>query len=168
MPLIGGSGSGAKMDVVVGTGGSIINFNIANRGTGYEIGDNLSLHGLPVQVGIGTSAFNITVKTRYQDKFSGYTFGELIELDDFSQFFNGFKRTFLLTRTKEEKEYFSIVAKEGSGIILENNLLVFVNDILQKQELIINLKEELDLNLQKHQKQEVDLNCISIKDLKMM
>ena len=132
MPLIGGSGSGAKMDVVVGTGGSIINFNIANRGTGYEIGDNLSLHGLPVQVGIGTSAFNITVKTRYQDKFSGYTFGELIELDDFSQFFNGFKRTFLLTRTKEEKEYFSIVAKEGSGIILENNLLVFVNDILQK------------------------------------
>ena len=132
MPLIGGSGSGAKMDVVVGTGGSIIDFNIADRGTGYEIGDNLSLHGLPVQVGIGTSAFNITVKSRYQDKFSGFTFGELIEIDDFSQFFNGFKRTFLLTRTKEEKEYFSIVAKEGSGIILQNNLLVFVNDILQK------------------------------------
>ena len=132
IPLIGGNGSGAKMDVVVGTGGSIINFSIADRGIGYEIGDNLSLHGLPVQVGIGTSAFNITVRTRYQDKFSGYTFGELIELDDFSRFFNGFKRAFFLTRTKEEKEYFSIIAKEGSGIILENNLLVFVNDILQK------------------------------------
>ena len=132
IPLIGGNGSGAKMDVVVGTGGSVINFNIADRGTGYEIGDNLVLHGLPVQVGIGTSAFNITVRTRYQDKFSGFTFGELIELDDFSQYFNGFRRTFLLTRSNPDKEYFSIVAKDGSGIVLQNNLLVFVNDILQK------------------------------------
>ena len=132
IPLIGGSGSGAKMDVVVGTGGSVIDFNIADRGTGYEIGDNLVLHGLPVQVGIGTSAFNITVRTRYQDKFSGFTFGELIELDDFSQYFNGFRRSFLLTRSNPDKEYFSIVAQEGSGIILANNLLVFVNDILQK------------------------------------
>ena len=132
IPLIGGNGSGAKMDVVVGTGGSVIDFSIADRGTGYEIGDNLVLHGLPVQVGIGTSAFNITVKSRYQDKFSGFTFGELIELDDFSSFFNGFRRSFLLTRTITNKEYFSIVAAEGSGIILANNLLVFVNDILQK------------------------------------
>ena len=43
-----------------------------------------------------------------------------------------FRRSFLLTRTITNKEYFSIVAKEGSGIILQNNLLVFVNDILQK------------------------------------
>ena len=132
IPLLGGNGSGAKMDVVVGTGGSVIDFNIADRGTGYEIGDNLVLHGLPVQVGVSTIAFNITVKSRYQDKFSGFTFGELIELDDFSQYFNGFRRSFLLTRTITNKEYFSIVAKEGSGIILQNNLLVFVNDILQK------------------------------------
>ena len=132
IPLLGGNGSGAKMDVVVGTGGSVIDFSIADRGTGYDIGDNLVLHGLPVQVGVSTIAFNITVRTRYQDKFSGFTFGELIELDDFSQYFNGFRRSFLLTRTITNKEYFSIVAKEGSGIILQNNLLVFVNDILQK------------------------------------
>ncbi len=62
IPLSGGSGSGAKMDVVVGTGGSIISFDMSDRGIGYEIGDNLQLTTLPFQVGIGTSAFNITVK----------------------------------------------------------------------------------------------------------
>ena len=55
IPLSGGSGSGAKMDVVVGTGGSIISFDISDRGIGYEIGDNLQLTTLPFQVGIGTS-----------------------------------------------------------------------------------------------------------------
>ena len=52
IPLDGGSGSGAKMDVVVGTGGSIISFDMSDRGTGYEIGDNLQLTTLPFQVGI--------------------------------------------------------------------------------------------------------------------
>ena len=131
IPLYGGSGSGAKMDVVVGTGGSIIDFEISDRGIGYEIGDNLELYGLP-NVGIGTSAFNITVKNRYQDKFAAWSFGNFIELDDFSSYFNGFRKSFLLTRTITNKEYYSIVAKEESGITLQNNLLVFLNDVLQK------------------------------------
>ena len=41
----------------VGTGGSVISFDINNRGIGYEVGDELILSGLPVQAGIGTSAF---------------------------------------------------------------------------------------------------------------
>ncbi|MEC8551312.1 MAG: hypothetical protein VXY93_12520, partial [Pseudomonadota bacterium] len=32
IPLFGGSGSGATMDVVVGTGGSIVSFDMSNRG----------------------------------------------------------------------------------------------------------------------------------------
>ena len=88
IPLDGGSGSGAKMDVVVGTGGSIISFDMADRGIGYEIGDNLQLTTLPFQVGIGTSVFNITVKNKFQDKFAGWCFGQLLELDDFSAQFN--------------------------------------------------------------------------------
>ena len=80
IPLTGGNGSGASIDVVVGTGGSIISFDMANRGIGYEIGDNLQLSTIPFQVGIGTSAFNITVKNKYQDKFSGWCFGQLLEL----------------------------------------------------------------------------------------
>ena len=65
---------------------------MANRGIGYEIGDNLQLSTIPFQVGIGTSAFNITVKNKYQDKFSGWCFGQLLELDDFSSQFNGFRK----------------------------------------------------------------------------
>ena len=131
IPLTGGSGSGASIDVVVGTGGSIISFDMANRGFGYEIGDNLELSTIPFQVGIGTSAFNITVKNRYQDKFAGWCFGQLLELDDFSIQFNGFRKSFLITRTTTSKEYYSIVAQKGSGIILQNNLLIFINDVLQ-------------------------------------
>ena len=131
IPLTGGNGSGASIDVVVGTGGSIISFDMANRGFGYEIGDNLELSTIPFQVGIGTSAFNITVKNKYQDKFAGWCFGQLLELDDFSIQFNGFRKSFLITRTTTSKEYYSIVAQKGSGIILQNNLLIFINDILQ-------------------------------------
>ena len=132
IPLDGGNGSGAKIDVVVGTGGSIVSFDMADRGIGYEIGDNLQLTTLPFQVGIGTSVFNITVKNKFQDKFAGWCFGQLLELDDFSAQFNGFRKSFLITRTVTNKEYYSIVAQKGSGIILQNNLLIFINDILQK------------------------------------
>ena len=53
--MTGGSGLGAKMDVVVGTGGSVIDFKIADRGIGYKVGDVLSLEGLPFNpVGVGS------------------------------------------------------------------------------------------------------------------
>ena len=132
LQLTGGTGVGASMDVVVGTGGSIISFNLSNRGTGYEEGDVLTLSGLPFQTGIATAHFTATVSNKYQDKFSGWTFGQLLELDDFSNQFNGAKTQFLLTRTEINKEFYSIVAAQGSGVILQNNLLVFINDVLQE------------------------------------
>ena len=104
---------------------------MSDRGIGYEIGDNLQLSTIPFQVGAATSAFNITIRNKYHDKFAGWCFGQLLELDDFSIQFNGFRKTFLITRTEIIKEYYSIVAKKGSGIILQNNLLIFINDILQ-------------------------------------
>ena len=125
-------GSGAKIDVVVGTGGSIVSFDMVNRGIGYEIGDVLELNALPFQVGAATTTFKVTVKNKFQDKFAGWGFGQLLELDDFSFQFNGFRKSFLITRTETNKEYYSIVAQEGSGIILQNNLLIFINDVLQK------------------------------------
>jgi hypothetical protein len=131
LPLTGGSGSNATMDVVVGTGGSVLSFAINNRGIGYEVGENLVLSGLPVQTGIGTSAFNITIENEYKDKFASWNFGKFLEMDDFSNLFNGFKKTFLITRTTASKEYYSIDKKAGSGIVLANNLLIFLNDVLQ-------------------------------------
>ena len=134
LPLTGGNGTGAKMNVVVGTGGSIISFDLQDRGYGYNIGDVLTLSGIPFRTGIGTSSFKITVKNKYQSKFSGWTFGQLLELDDFSNLFNSSRRSFLLTRTIVTKEYYSINAQKDSGIILKNNLLIFLNDVLQKPE----------------------------------
>ncbi|MEC8551628.1 MAG: hypothetical protein VXY93_14120, partial [Pseudomonadota bacterium] len=138
LPLtyVGGSptqtGSGAEIDVVVGTGGSVISFDMANRGIGYEIGDVLELTSIPFQTGTATTTFKITVKNKFQDKFAGWCFGQLIELDSFAPQFNGFRKTFLITRSLQTTEYYSVVAKEGSGIILQNNFLIFVNDVLQK------------------------------------
>tara|TARA_B100001287_G_scaffold62682_1_gene50868 strand:- start:17185 stop:27846 length:10662 start_codon:yes stop_codon:yes gene_type:complete len=133
LTLTGGTGSGAEMDVVVGTGGSIISFSMSKRGIGYKEGDVLELSGLPFDpVGIGSTNMLVTVDNKFQDKFSGWAFGQLLELDDFSIGFNGAKTNFLITRTETTKEFYSIVAKEGSGIILQNNFLIFMNDVLQK------------------------------------
>ena len=132
LPLIGGDGSGATMDVVVGTGGSAISYSLSNPGIGYSINDELELAEVPYTAGITTSPFKITVLNRHQDKFSGRTFGQLLELDDFSKYFNGFRRTFLITRTSPNKEYYSINARDGAGIVLANNLLIFINDVLQQ------------------------------------
>ena len=120
------------MDVTVGTGGSVINFELANPGYGYSTGDVLSLDPVPYKSGVTTSPFTITVDNRHQDKFSGWNFGKLLELDDLSYLFNGFRRSFLITRTVTNREYFSIIAKEGSGIVLANNLMIWINDVLQK------------------------------------
>ena len=133
VPLTGGNGSGATMDVVIGVGGSAIQYSLNNPGVGYDVNDVLSLDPVPYSVGAGaTSPFQITVKNRHQDKFSGWSFGQLFELDDFSNLFNGFRKSFLITRTVVDKEYYSIIKREGSGIVLANNLLIFINDILQK------------------------------------
>ena len=129
LPLSGGVGAGASMDVVVGTGGSIIDFKMSSRGIGYEEGDVLTLTGLP---GTPVVNFTVTVVNKYQDKFSGWAFGQLIELDDFSNQFNDVKTQFLITRTEINREFYSIVAEQGSGIILQNNLLIFLNDVLQR------------------------------------
>ena len=133
MPLTGGSGSGATLDVAVGVGGSILNYELADNGIGYEIDDVLELSGMQFQsVGVSTFPLRVTVASKYQDKFAGWTFGELLELDDFSNEFNGIRKDFYLTRTILNKEFYSIVAEAGSGIILQNNMLLFINDVLQK------------------------------------
>ena len=133
LPLTGGTGSGAAMNVVVGTGGSVISFDMTKRGIGYSIGDVLTLDQLEYNAGVSTLPFTVTVNSKFQDKFSGWTFGQLLELDDFSNLFNGFRKSFLFTRTTDSgKEFYSIVARAGSGVILPNNLFIFINDVLQR------------------------------------
>jgi hypothetical protein len=46
--LVGGSGSGAKVDVTVGAGASVITkIAISNSGSGYAVGDSLSIVNFP-------------------------------------------------------------------------------------------------------------------------
>ena len=105
---------------------------MTKRGIGYEVGDVLALNQLEYNAGVSTSPFTVTIKSKFQDKFSGWVFGQLIELDDFSAQFNGFRKSFLFTRTIDNTEFYSIAAREGSGVVLPNNLFIFVNDVLQR------------------------------------
>ncbi len=130
--LIGGSGSGAKVSVQVGAGRSVILFNIVNRGYGYNPNDVLTITGVPVVTGIGTSAFTLTVSSVITNEFSGWSFGLLDRLDNISQSFNGVRKTFGLTKTVITSNPYSIDAGAGSGIDVANNLLIFINDILQQ------------------------------------
>ena len=54
LALSGGTGSGAALDVVVGTGGGVISFDMVDPGLGYSIGDVLSLDQLPYNPGVST------------------------------------------------------------------------------------------------------------------
>jgi hypothetical protein len=127
--LTGGFGTGAKVDIIVGAGGSVINFTIIDRGIGYKQNDVLSLH--PAVVSLGTTA-TFTIRSTYSDKFSGWSFGKLTQIDDFSNKFDGFRKQFLLTKTIGLiPEPFSI-EKSDSVTDVQSNLLVFINDILQQ------------------------------------
>ena len=70
----------------------------------------------------------MTIDRVFQSKFSGWNVGEFIVLDKIEQFFNGARRLFPLSVNGESISFF---AKANSGINLQSNLLVFVNDILQ-------------------------------------
>ena len=80
-------------------------------------------------VGVGSyRQFELTIDRVFQSKFSGWNVGEFIVLDEIDQFFNGVRRLFPLSVNGESISFF---AKANSGINLQSNLLVFVNDILQ-------------------------------------
>jgi len=131
IPLLGGSGSGAKLNIIVGSGGSVTQFEFSNRGIGYKIGDNLTINKIPTVVGIATSGFTLTITSTVNDKFYGWHFGNLTLLDDISSQFNGRSKSFLLTRTDFITERYNISALPGSGIDVENNLIIILNDVIQ-------------------------------------
>ncbi len=80
-------------------------------------------------VGVGSySSFELEVVNTFQSKFSGWNVGEFIVLDKIDPFFNGQRRLFPLSVNNESISFF---ARSNSGINLESNLLVFINDILQ-------------------------------------
>jgi hypothetical protein len=128
-----GIGTGAKVNIVVGQGSSVIDFEITNLGYGYGQGDILTI-GIGGTVGIPTDSsssyeeFKISIDKTYSDSFSGWSIGNLLVLDPIESLFDGKTVSFPLSINNQQK---TIRAKTGSLIDVQATLLVFINDILQ-------------------------------------
>ena len=129
-----GVGTQSTIDIVVGNGNNIIDFNIVNYGYGYKSGDILTVPivdyvGIPTTLNENSfSEFKIIVDETYEAKFSGWSMGEFQVLDNLDSKFNGVNKNFQISL---EGRPISISKKKGSPIELEYVLLVFINDILQ-------------------------------------
>jgi hypothetical protein len=128
-----GIGTRATIDVIVGQGSSVIEFEIKNTGYGYEIGDILTIPvggatGIPTTPNSTIKEFQISVDNVDRDKFSGWSIGELEAFDNIQILFDGKRVIFPLTYNGTTT---SVYAKRGSLINIQDVLLVFVNDILQ-------------------------------------
>ena len=131
--LIGGTGSGARGDLrIIGAGGTTFEFDLNEKGIGYREGDVLTVTGIPTSPGASVYRdFTLTVKSVSRDDFSGYTFGEMVLFDDISDQANGGRVAFSLTRSITGTKQLVSLDTDDDSFILANNLLIFINDILQ-------------------------------------
>jgi len=128
-----GFGTGAKVNVVVGQGSSVVDFEIINFGYGYGQNETLTIGiggtvGIPTNSSLAYEEFQLTVDRTYSDSFSGWSIGNLLVLDQLDNLFDGIKRSFQITVNGLPR---SIKSKTGSNINVQSTLLVFINDILQ-------------------------------------
>lgn len=128
-----GIGTGARVDVTVGQGSSVINFEIISGGFGYGNGETLRL-AIGGTTGIQTTGssdfahFEINVTDVYRDTFNGFTIGELDVFDKLDDEFDGKTTKFPL---KIANSQFAIEVEKGSEIDITQTLIVTINDILQ-------------------------------------
>jgi hypothetical protein len=128
-----GIGTQATIDIVVGQGSSIIDFELKNTGYGYGQGEILTiapggLTGIPTTSSALFREFQISVQNTFSDKFTGWSIGQLQALDDLDSLFNGKRVVFPITYLGS---LVSILASKGSNISVQDSLLVFINDVLQ-------------------------------------
>jgi len=128
-----GVGTQATIDIVVGQGSSIIDFEIKNLGYGYGQGEILTVSiggtvGIPTDSSKPFREFKISIQNTITDKFTGWSIGELQVIDKIESLFDGSRVTFPLRISGVLK---SFRTSRGSNINIQDNFLVFVNDILQ-------------------------------------
>ena len=128
-----GVGTGAKVDITVGMGSSVIDFELVDKGTGYGNRGILTIGvggttGIPL-TGETLSEFQIEVIRTQQDQFNGWYMGELEVFDSISDEFDGITKTFNLSIGGEGV---AVVSRKGSKIEIKDVLLVFVNSVLQE------------------------------------
>ena len=129
--ISGGTGIGASVSFNIGIGNSVSAPVLTNSGYGYTVGEVLTIAGIPTNFSAGSNFQNaaFTVTATSDDKFSGWSLGKFQILDDFSNEFNSSKSQFTL---RENGEPISIEKNPGSPISLDDVLLIFINDVLQK------------------------------------
>ena len=136
-----GAGQSASVDVIVGQGSSIIDFEIRREGYGFGNGEILTVPiggttGIPTDITKTFSEFKLTIQDIHSDEFNGWTFGQLQPIDSFTSLFDGFRKVFQL---KINGGAVSLKTFFGSSIKAEQSLLVFVNGLLQKPNYAYNL-----------------------------
>ena len=117
----------------MGQGSSVIDFRINCSGSGYREDEILTVPyggttGIPTDTSTYYNEFQLTVTEQFSDKFSGWSIGELENLDDWNSLFDGETVTFPLRRSGD---LVSIRTSKGSKIDIEQVVLIFINDILQ-------------------------------------
>jgi hypothetical protein len=129
-----GLGTQATIDIVVGQGSSVIDFEIKNFGYGYGQGETLTvpiggLSGIPTTSDfLQNTEFQISIQKIVSNKFTGWTIGELQVLDNLDNLFDSESKSFQLTLAGN---IVSIRSYRGSPIDVQATLLVFINDVLQ-------------------------------------
>ena len=128
-----GVGSEARANIVVGLGGSVIDFEVINEGYGYGETQKLTI-GVGGAVGIPTAGasefreFQLTIQETVSDSFVGWTVGDFQVLDPLDSLFDGKATSFALNLNGVQQ---TIQSKPGSNIDVEVAILIFINDILQ-------------------------------------
>ena len=128
-----GFGTGALVDIVVGQGSSVINFELKNFGYGYGQKEILTIPtsgniGVPTNSSLPFNEFSVIIEQTYNDSFNGWTIGDLQVLDPLDSLFNGERTKFPILINGNQT---TIRSKVGSNIDVESTLLVFINDVLQ-------------------------------------
>lgn len=132
-----GMGSGAKVNVVVGQGSSVVNFEIINHGYSYRAAEKLTIPvggtvGIPTISSAVFQEFQLSIDKTQTDKFLGMVFGDFEVFDPLDDLFNGIKVSFPIKSNGIQR---TIRAKRGSLIEIKATILVFINDILQEPDL---------------------------------
>ena len=133
-----GVGQSATIDIQVGAGGSVIDYQLQQEGFAYGNGEILTVPvggatGIPTS---GTfSEFQITIDEIFDDKFNGFSMGVLQVLDNFDSDFDGIKKSFRLAVNELP---LSIQSAPGSPIEVDKTLIIFINDVLQQPEVAYN------------------------------
>ena len=121
------------VNVVVGQGSSVIDFEFVYTGYAYGEGEILTVPvggtvGIPTVSGHHLKSL-LTIDRIYSDRFNGWSVGQLQVLDKFDDLFDGFVKDF---RLQLNSNSVSIQADKGSSIDVDQTLLIFINDVLQE------------------------------------